>query len=121
MPTNGLSTKPLKVKLLAGEQKATEGWLGGQLAGLFHQQATTNPTLTLFLRVFPQPTLSSRKLSLNISMPNLSAIALENVHSGRVFFEGTKGASWLERARRKTTTASWYLVTMTDPGAFRSR
>ena len=24
MPTNGLSTKPLKVKLLAGEQKATE-------------------------------------------------------------------------------------------------
>ena len=26
MPTNGFSTKPLKVKLLAGEQKATEIW-----------------------------------------------------------------------------------------------
>ena len=27
MPTTGSSIKPLKVKLLAGEQKATESWL----------------------------------------------------------------------------------------------
>ena len=31
MPTNGFSTKPLKVKLLAFEQKATEVGLGGVL------------------------------------------------------------------------------------------
>ena len=29
LPTNGFSIKPLKVKLLAGEQKATEKWLVG--------------------------------------------------------------------------------------------
>ena len=31
MPTNGFSTKPLKVQLLAGEQKATEVSINGKL------------------------------------------------------------------------------------------
>ena len=33
LPANGLSIKPLKVKLLAEEQKATEDWWVGGWAG----------------------------------------------------------------------------------------
>ena len=46
MLTSGFSVKPLKVKLLAGEQKATEGWFMHKVrgsSGSIFEQPTGKP------------------------------------------------------------------------------
>ena len=72
MPTNGFSIKPLKVKLLAGEQKATEYWkCCFSFSRVCHTWPKTKP-------MFTRGTLNHAQVAIRFFMPKRKEWRLQN-------------------------------------------